>query len=253
MLAATSKGTHMRTSFISLTGVALLWAAGAMGASTEKLKVLLVTGDDVKAHDWREMAEATKDVLAAGKFEVDMREGLSVFDSADNLKGFDLIFLSYFNAKATLSDQARANLLNFVKGGKGLALSHLSSACFADWDEFRKMVGRYWVFKKSGHGPRSVFTARIADRDHPITKGAQDFQVDDELYAKLEGDAPIHVLVTADSDWSKRTEPLAFTLAYGQGRVFHEAFGHDGKAIKTPGVAELIRRGCEWAATGKVD
>ena len=47
---------------------------------------------------------------------------------------------------------------------------------------------------------------------------------------------------------SKKTEPLAFTLNFGRGRVFHEAFGHDGKAIKNPAVAKLIVQGCAWAA-----
>ena len=115
------------------------------------------------------------------------------------------------------------------------------------------MVGRYWVMGKSGHGPRAPFKVNIKTQDHPITKGMQDFEADDELYAKLLGDEPINVLATADSDFSKKTEPLAFTLAYGQGRVFHEAFGHDPKAIKIEGVTKLIQRGCEWAATGKVE
>ena len=38
---------------------------------------------------------------------------------------------------------------------------------------------------KSGHGPRGVFAAKIADEKHPITAGLKDFQADDELYAKL--------------------------------------------------------------------
>jgi type 1 glutamine amidotransferase len=97
-----------------------------------------------------------------------------------------------------------------------------------------------------------VFKAEIKDNDNPITKGLENFDMDDELYAKMQGDLPIHVLVTADSDWSNKTEPLAFILEYGKGRVFHETFGHDGKAIKTPSVQKLIVRGAEWAATGKV-
>jgi type 1 glutamine amidotransferase len=105
---------------------------------------------------------------------------------------------------------------------------------------------------KSGHGPRGVFKANITKLEHPITKGLEDFETDDELYAKLLGDTPIQVLVTANSDWSKATEPLVFTLEYGKGRVFHETFGHDGKAIKTPNVSKLIQRGTEWAATGEV-
>jgi type 1 glutamine amidotransferase len=35
--------------------------------------------------------------------------------------------------------------------------------------------------------------------------------------------------------------------------VFHEAFGHDGKAIRNPSVQKLIQRGSAWAATGKVE
>jgi type 1 glutamine amidotransferase len=105
---------------------------------------------------------------------------------------------------------------------------------------------------KSGHGPRSPFKAKVVTKDNPITQGLADFEADDELYAKLQGNAPITVLVQADSDWSKQTEPLAFTVEYGKGRVFHQAFGHDGRAVKNPAVQTLIQRGTEWAATGKV-
>ena len=105
----------------------------------------------------------------------------------------------------------------------------------------------------SGHGPRGVFKARIAQKDNPITQGLEDFEADDELYAKLQGDAPINVLVEADSEFSNKTEPLVFTLEYGKGRVFHETFGHDGKALENTTVQKLTQRGCEWAATGKVE
>jgi type 1 glutamine amidotransferase len=131
-------------------------------------------------------------------------------------------------------------------------LAHLSSASFKEWAEFPKLVGRVWVMGKSGHNPRSVFHAHVVDKEHPITRGLADFDADDELYAKLQGDTPIHVLVSADSDWSHQTEPLAFTVEYGQGRVFQETFGHDGKAMKNESVVKLTQRGCEWAATGKV-
>jgi type 1 glutamine amidotransferase len=180
-------------------------------------------------------------------------EDAGILDSAATLNRYDLVFLQYYNAKTpALSEGAKENLARFVKEGKGLALSHLSSASFKEWDEFHKLCGRYWVMGKSGHGPRGVFKARIANKDHPITQGLADFEADDELYAKLQGDAPITVLVEADSDWSKKTEPLAFTVEYGKGRVFQETFGHDEKALRNPVVQKLIQRGCEWAATGKV-
>ena len=89
-------------------------------------------------------------------------------------------------------------------------------------------------------------------RSTPISKDLDDFSTDDELYAKLEGSGPIHVLVEADSPWSKKTEPLLFWLEYGKGRVVHSTLGHDGKALATPAVEKIVARSVEWAATGKI-
>ncbi len=221
---------------------------------SKKIKVLLVTGDDVQVHPWHEVSQAVRETLvSSGRFDVFVCDDAGVLDSAATLQRYDLVFLHMYNQNVpTLSDSAKENLTSFVKNGKGLVISHLTSASFKEWKEFTKLCGRYWVMGKSGHGPRSVFKVNIANKEHPITQGLADFEADDELYAKLEGDAPITVLVSADSDWSKKTEPLAFIVDYGQGRVFHETFGHDGKALQNASVQKLIQRGCEWAATGKV-
>ena len=246
----------MRLSLIALVGVALFSiGVGASAADAPaKIKVLLITGDDVGGHPWPEVSQATRDILvSSGKFDVKICEDAGVLESSGSLNRYDLIFLALYNAKTpTLNDVAKENLLNFVKGGKGFAVAHLASASFKEWDEFKKLCGRCWVMGRSGHGPRGVFKVKIADKDNPITKGLEDFEADDELYAKLEGDSPINVLAEADSDWSKKTEALVFTLNYGQGRVFHETFGHDARAMSNPSVQKIIQRGCEWAATGKV-
>jgi type 1 glutamine amidotransferase len=246
----------MRLLLVGLIGLSVMALAPSNQAADApaKIKVLLVTGDDVGVHPWREVSQAQREILASsGKFDVKVCEDAGVLDSATTLKRYDVVFLHLYNASTpTLSDTGKENLVNFVKGGKGFVVSHLSSASFKEWDEFKKLCGRYWVMGASGHGPRNVFKAKVADKNDPITKGLEDFQADDELYAKLQGDAPIHVLVEADSDYSKKTEPLAFTVRYGQGRVFHETFGHDGKALVNESVRKLIARGTEWAATGEV-
>jgi len=219
-----------------------------------KIKVLIITGDDVGVHPWREMSETTREILVnSGKFDVKVCEDPLILESKTALDSYDVIaFLIYSRSIAMPSVEARENLLNFVKGGKGFFVQHLASASFPKWEEFGKLCGRKWVMGTSGHGPRSVFKADIA-KQHPITAGLSSFETDDELYAKLQGTGEINVLVTADSDWSKRTEPLVFTLNYGKGRTVHNAFGHDRKALMTPNVQKLIARGVEWAATGKVE
>lgn len=241
---------------LALTVFAAFSTAAPAAEKPALTKVLLLTGDDVEpAHNWKEVSASLRNMLASsGKFDVKVCEDTGVLDSAAALARYDVVFIHLYNAKTpTVSDAGKANLVEFVNGGKGLVVSHLSSASFKEWPEFRAMCGRYWVMGKSGHGPRAVFKARIVKADNPITQGLSGFEADDELYAKLEGDAPINVLVEADSDWSKRTEPLVFTLEYGKGRVFHETFGHDSKALQNDTVQKLIIRGTEWAAKGRVE
>jgi type 1 glutamine amidotransferase len=232
-------------SFCDVTGAA---------EKPDQIRVLLITGDDVDVHPWREMSETTREILLkTRKFDVKVCEDPHILESGTALKAYDVIVFTIFSRRiAMLPGQAQENLLNFVKGGKGFFVQHLASASFSKWEEFGKLCGRKWVMGTSGHGPRVPFKAKIANKEHPITAGLEDFDVDDELYAKLQGTGDINVLVTADSDWSKKTEPLVFTLSYGKGRVVHNAFGHDRKALMTPNVQKIIARGVEWAATGKV-
>jgi type 1 glutamine amidotransferase len=249
----------MRTIAVLSALLALFLPAGVRAAEAGKktISTLIVTGDDVDAHPWRQTTPALRKILEdTKKFKVVVCEDIRILESKEALKGYDLIVMNYYNAHNPnpLGDAGKENLLDFVKSGKGFVPFHLSSASFKDWDEFHKLVGRWWKMGTSGHGPRGKFKVRIADKDDPITKGLSDFEADDELYAKLLGESPIHILATADSDFSQKTEPLAFTLSYGQGRVFHHAFGHDAKAVEQPTeVAKLFARGCEWAATGKVE
>jgi type 1 glutamine amidotransferase len=248
----------MRQALRMVALVAMVAAVFCLGANPPQksapIKVLLITGDDVGAHPWREISETTREILVgSGKFDVKVCEDPLILESATALKNYDaIVFLIYAQKLGDLTPLGKENLLNYVKGGKGFFVQHLATASFPKWEEFGKLCGRHWVMGTSGHGPRSVFTSNIVDKEHPITKGLTDFTTDDELYAKLQGNEDIHVLISANSDWSKKTEPLVFVKPYGQGRVVHNAYGHDGKALQTPTVQKIIIRGTEWAATGKV-
>ena len=220
-----------------------------------QIRVLLITGDDVSAHPWRDISETTREALVtSGKFDVRVCEDPLILESKTALNAYDVIVFTIYSQRVpVIPEQAQENLLNFVKDGKGFFVQHLASASFPKWEEFGKLCGRKWVMGTSGHGPRSVFKAKVVNKEHPITAGMSDFETDDELYGKLQGDGEINVLVAADSDWSKKTEPLLFTSNYGKGRSVYNAFGHDRKALMNPSVQKIIVRGVEWAATGKVE
>ena len=212
-------------------------------------KVLIVTGIDHPAHNWRETAPALADVLRAdGRLRVNVVENPEFLDSPE-IEDYDVIVLHFMNwEKPAPGAGARANLREFVGRGRGLMIVHFGCGAFQDWPEFRDLAGRVWDPKLRAHDPKGPFRVDIAERDHPITRGMEPFETDDELYTCLAGERPIELLATARSKVDGKDYPMAFAFDYGKGRVFHCALGHDVKAVENPGAAELFRRGCAWSA-----
>jgi type 1 glutamine amidotransferase len=98
---------------------------------------------------------------------------------------------------------------------------------------------------------------KCRDAVHPISAGLPaTFLISDELYHNLRMKAGVHVLASAfDSPkigGNGKDEPLLWTNAYGKGRVFHTALGHDLDAMQTPGFTATYARGVEWAARDAV-
>lgn len=230
--------------------VSMFLAVSAQAA--EKTKVLIVTGFDVGAHVWKETTQQTvKTLEATGRFDVKVSEDLEVF-AEPSLSNFDVVVLNFgFWQQKDPSDKAKAGLLEYVRGGKGLVALHFACSSFQDWKEYGELLGRVWKKGVGGHGPFGKFDVSITKVDHPITEGMTDFEANDELYAKLSGDAPITVLATAYSEWSEKVEPIVFVKPYGKGRVVQNVLGHGLPARESPNFQKLLVRCVDWAAAGK--
>ena len=212
-------------------------------------RVLVVTGIDHPAHNWRQTAPALADVLRRDpRLDVNVVEEPQ-FLASPQLKDYDVVVLHFMDwQKPDPGPEARENLRRFVNNGKGLFLVHFACGAFQDWPEFVNLAGRAWDPKLRAHDPRGPFGVTITDTGHPITRGMESFETSDELYTCLAGRRPVKMLATARSKVDGKDYPMAFVFNYGKGRVYHNVLGHDVKAITNPPVAELFRRGCAWAA-----
>jgi len=212
-------------------------------------RVLIVTGIDHPAHNWRQTAPVLAEVLQKdSRLQVRIVEDPHFLDSSA-LHRYDVVVLHFMNwEQPAPGSRARANLREFVQSGKGLFIVHFACGAFQDWPEFHNLAGRVWDPKLRAHDPRGPFRVNITDVNHPITQGMQSFETDDELYTCLAGDLAVKVLATARSKVDGKEYPMAFAFNYGKGRVFHSLLGHDVKAITNLNVAELFRRGCAWTA-----
>ena len=231
------------------------------------IQTLLLTG--ANNHDWARSAPFCKELLeASGKFDVTLTEApSSALEDAEALGGYQLLFSDYNGPE--WSEKAKANFEAVVRGGTGLVILHAADNAFPGWVEYEKMVALLWR-EGTGHGAYHEFEVRIVDRDHPVTRGLDDFTLWDELYHRLVHmhGVPYHVLATAYSDpetgGSGSDEPMMVVQQYGAGRVYHHVLGHvwpgDPEANKgcsmitfeNPDFQNALLRGCEWAATGDV-
>ena len=221
--------------------------------AAEKVRVLIVTGFDVGAHKWEDSTKAVRTILEkAGGFDVTVSKDKEVFGSK-SLGSYKAVVLNYgFWKESDPSDKAKSGLLAYAKGGGNIVALHFACSSFQDWKDYQTLLGRWWKKGVGGHGPYGPFTVKIKAKDHPITKGLEDFRTEDELYARLTGDEKIEVLATAYSDWSKKVEPIVFVKRYGKGRIVQNVLGHGSSAKENVSYQKLLVRSVEWAATGKV-
>jgi type 1 glutamine amidotransferase len=260
------KAQRARAGYPSVIGLLLMAALGwrlglsapavlAQTAPTPKARVLLVTGVDYPGHVWRQTAPVLAQALRQdGRLEVRVVEDPNFLDSAA-IETYNVIVLHFQNwEQPGPGEAARENLRKFVASGKGLVLVHFAcGAWHGEWPEFAQIAGRVWFGSNPGpgkrqHDPYGPFRVEAAEPNHPIMRGLADFETQDELYTCLTGEHPIEILAQAKSKGDGKYYPMAFVSRYQQGRTFHCVLGHDAEALSVPGVQELYRRGCAWAA-----
>ncbi|MBM4031849.1 MAG: ThuA domain-containing protein [Planctomycetes bacterium] len=232
-----------------------------------KIRTLLLSG--ANNHDWKRSSPFLRDVLEkSGRFAVTMTEDPSAaLEDAKALRRFQLIFSDY-NGPAW-GEAAKANFVAAIEGGTGLVILHAADNAFTGWVEYEKMVALMWR-EGTGHGAYHEFEVKITDKDHPITRGLEDFRLWDELYHRLVHmhNAPYRVLATAysapETGGTGNDEPMMTVQQYGKGRIYHHVMGHvwPGDPAQHKGCSMMtfenamfqksLLRGCEWAATGQV-
>ena len=260
----------MRKLLLSTLTAVFFATAAACGADAKEVKVLIITGDEVGAHKWKETAPFIKDVLTKAGHKVDITQTPSKDLTSENLAKYDVLLLNYRNTPqgakenpaSVWSDDNKKAFLDAIKGGKGLYVYHFASSAFtgtSDFDkEYEKVVAGGWR-KQGNHGKMHEFTVTVRKPDHPITAGIKEFKHGrDELYQNSVMLPDSEVLATAFSDKEKdpkntgKHEPVVWVTHYGKGRVVDNVLGHDVEAMKSSeGFRALLIRGVEWAGTGE--
>jgi type 1 glutamine amidotransferase len=186
-------------------------------------------------------------VEAAQKDHSELFEDISDWD-------YDVIVL--YNMTQNISPKRQANFKALLERGVGLVALHHAQGAFNAWDDYRRIIGARYPLKpqeidgvkfETGTYKHDLdLTVRIADPEHPITRGLSDFEIRDETYkgAWFAGDN--HVLLTVDHPTSDKT--VGWTRRHGNARVAFIQLGHDAKAYANPNYRQLVTRAIRWSA-----
>ncbi|MCI0747737.1 MAG: ThuA domain-containing protein [Verrucomicrobia subdivision 3 bacterium] len=263
--------------------VVLLWLV-AISAHSAPLAALIIDGQN--NHDWKATTPVLKRILEEGAlFAVEVATAPAKKEQMGSFRpafGKYKVIISNYNGEAW-PRETQVEFVSFVRSGGGFVAVHAANNSFPEWPEYNEMIGvGGWGGRtdKSGpylrlkggrfqqddspgvggsHGAQHEFVLETRAPEHPIMKGLPQkwLHAKDELYDRLRGPA-VNVTVLASAFSDKKTggtgldEPLLFAIKCGQGRVFHTALGHSVVSMSCAGFAATLRRGAEWAATGKV-
>ncbi len=246
----------------------LVVALAALPATAQKkapdgAKVLLFSGGQRQHHGYRDQAFYLANSLEdTGRFEVTIAEDAALLETPA-LGRYDLIvaLADRRDPEFKLSAAQQQAIVEYVAKGGGYVSIHGADNAANDWGpELRAMLGGVFSHDTSGGRPdgkvrKGTYPIKVVDRDHPITRGLDDFTLADELYYQMQMEPGVEPLVVAE--FAGRDWPVAWAKAHGEGRVFHTPLGHRDfgpdkpDPLRDPNLSRLVIAGIDWVAAGR--
>lgn len=190
----------------------------------------------------------------SGTLEIVHTEDVGLL-TADALRDFDAVYF-FTSGELPLSDQQKADLLNFVRQGKGFGGSHSATDTLYTWPEYGEMIGGIF----DGHPWTQEAAVDVEDPQNPLVAHmAPSFRFTEEFYQfRSFSRDNVRVLLTLDTRSVDMGAPginrsdgdfaLAWMRNYGQGRVFYSAFGHFPESFQREPVRTMLSKALLWIA-----
>lgn len=128
------------------------------------------------------------------------------------------------------------------ESGQGIVVLHhalLSHPEWNVWSELTDIEDR--SFDYFGDVDLEV---NVADHDHPITEGMEDWGLVDETFLLDSCGDRSKVLLSTENE--KSIKSLAWVNEYKNSRVFVTSMGHDANAFTNPNYIKMVERAIKW-------
>jgi type 1 glutamine amidotransferase len=151
-----------------------------------------------------------------------------------------------------ITEEQGAAIKNFVQAGGALYALHNSSHISLSSKDYREVMGGAYI----DHPALRPFKVSVVNKEHPITRGVQDFMVNDEQHFVTYDKDPKYILLRSENidgltDISEGEDLGAKAIAgwaynFGTGRVVFTAVGHTLHAMWQPEYFKLQKNAVRW-------
>ncbi len=227
---------HHFVAALCIAAVVLPGLGSAQPADNSRPISMLFLGDDGR-HDPSLRAQGLIPGLTDRRISITYTKSMSDLNP-ENLRKFDGLVI-YADREKIEAAQEQA-LVEFVNAGKGLVAIHSASYCFPKSAAYVALLGAQFKYHSTGR-----FRARIIDAEHPVMKGAPEFESSDETYFHTKPGVDCTILQVRSEEGND--EPVTWVRTQGKGRVFYTALGHDEDTWDNPGFQALIERAIRWS------
>jgi type 1 glutamine amidotransferase len=208
-------------------------------------KILYITHSAGFRHDCLPVSQQTLFDIGArtGKLQITATEDLSALN---DLREYAAVAF-FTSGELALSDTQKESLLAFIRNGGGFAGFHSATDTLYTWPEYGDLIGARF----DGHPWTQSVRIDIEDPDHPAVRHlAPSFMITEEIYQFREFTRDrVRVLMTLDNPGDF---PLAWTRAYGNGRVFYTALGHFEDTWRDARFQQMVEQSLLWV-TKQID
>lgn len=228
------------TRFLRRSVLVWLLASLMSAAVASPAKILLITGQSNKYHDWTKTSPLVKRYLEETKlFTVEVattpERGADMSNFKPPFRDYAAVVMVYEGDE--WPEETKKAFVDYMRAGGGLVAIHDTDNAFPYWKEWNEMIGvGGWGFKANGnigardetwgpklrwrdgklvrdnspgtatHPPSHDFLVTTRDSEHPIMRGLPEkwLHAKDEIYSQLRGPAEnVTVLATAHADKAK--------------------------------------------------
>ncbi len=243
------------TAALILSSIPAWWCLPLSSQEAGPLRVFLRAGEKTHGpgeHDHPRFLEDWTKLLAGRGCEV---RGALAFPTREDLEQTDVVVF-YAAEGASIHGDERARLTEYLERGGGVVFLH-DAVCGDDPHWFKTIAGGAWEHghSKWHEGEIGLYFVRDplgAEREHPITRGVANFDLQDEIYFDLHLAPEARVLASSFHTPFDIT-PQMWTYERDGWRAFVSIQGHQSETFSHPAWRTLVQRGIAWAGKRDVE